>query len=161
MEVKNGERETVPAERFPLKNILLAPAVAGIGFILLNLTLLLNGLVFHWLDLLRPPPQPESWFVLRHIIFMVIILVISWAVFRTRLRVWFKAGFLMVPAAVTLLTIGMFLGRWPVLAYGMGGLLSLVILLYFYRTRKSWLYFYSVILVAVALLIFGLAGVDI
>jgi len=70
-------------------------------------------------------------------------------------------GCITVPIAVVLVTIGMFLYRWPVVAYSVGSLFSVGILYYLYRTKQPWLYFYAVILVSLSLLTAGLFGIEI
>jgi hypothetical protein len=143
--------------------------VAAIGFVLLNLTFLLNYLVFQFINIFMPsnpmPSNPESapqWFPLaRHILFLIIIALISWIVFRSKLRVLIKAIFMTVPTAVTLVTIGILLYPSPVLPYLVGALLTIGVLFYFYRTHRPWLYYYSVILVALVLMVFTLMGGEI
>jgi hypothetical protein len=148
-----------------VKNILSALAVAAGGFVLLNLTFLFNFLVFQVIDFFmprNPEVAPPRYFPLaRHALFLIIIALISWAVLRTRLRPLLKAIFMTVPAAVTLVTIGILLYPSPILPYLLGGVLTLGALLYFYLTKKPWLYYYSVVLVALALLVFTLMGGEI
>jgi len=66
-----------------------------------------------------------------------------------------------VPLAVVFVTFGMFLYRWPVAAYTLGSLFSISVLYYFYHTKQPWLYYYTVILVSLTLLLAGLLGVEI
>ena len=73
----------------------------------------------------------------------------------------YKAIYMTVPFAVVFLTIGIFLFRWPVLAYSVSGLFFFGVLYYFYRTRQPWLYYYTLILVAFVMLIAGLLGIEI
>jgi hypothetical protein len=87
--------------------------------------------------------------------------LISWLVFRSKLRVLIKAIFMTVPTAVTLVTIGILLYPSPFLPYLVGVILTIGVLYYFYRTHKSWLYYYSVILVALVLMVFTLMGEEI
>lgn len=151
-----------------LKNILSALAVAGFGFVLLNLTFLFDalyqGIIRRLVGLFMPLDYsgPQSWFPLvMHGSFVVVIGLISWLVWRTKWGVLTKAIYLTVPCAVVFVTIGMFLSNWPVLVYTLGGLLGLGVLSYFYRTKQPWLYYYSVILVGLTLAIFTLAGGEI
>jgi hypothetical protein len=66
-----------------------------------------------------------------------------------------------VPTAVALATIGIFLYRWPVVAFSTGGLFSVGVLCSFYRTKQPWIYYYTVILVATTLAIMTFLGVEI
>jgi hypothetical protein len=148
-----------------VKNTLSALAVVVIGFVLLNLTFLFNYLVFWLIDIFmprNPESVPPRWFPLtRHIIFLVIIALISWLVFRSKLPTLVKAIFMTVPTAVVLVTIGILLYPLPVLPYVIGALLTIGVLIYFYFTHKPWLYYYSVILVALVLMVFTLMGGEI
>lgn len=155
------------------KNILSAIAVAVFGFILLNLAFLFDFLIqslvvrlielittvdfktidfqtnFQWL----PPAM--------HGLFMVIIGIISWLVFRSNLGRLYKAIYMTVPLAAGFLTLGIFLYRWPIAAYSIGSMLGIGILYFFYRTKQPWLYSYAVILVGLAMLLVGLLSVEI
>ncbi len=147
-----------------VKNVLTALAVAVFGFVLLNITFLFNYLVFLVIDLVVPPDfiPANLWFTMvRHGLFLVIIGLISWFVFRSNLGVLYKAIFMTVPVAVFLVSIGIFLHDWPHIPYIIGGLSTLAVLFYFYRTKRHWLYYYSVILIALTLMIFTLLGGEI
>ncbi|MCX6012631.1 MAG: hypothetical protein NTV30_04335, partial [Chloroflexi bacterium] len=65
------------------------------------------------------------------------------------------------PLTVIFVTIGMFLYHWPIVPYLVGGLFTLSVLFYLYRSRKPWLYYYTLILVTLFLMIFTLLGGEI
>lgn len=149
-------------------NILSALAVAFFGFILLSLTFLLDFLFQRLIDgiiLLFKPVDINmvwAWFpTMKHILFVVIIILISWLVFRSRLNVLYKAIYMNVPTAVVLATLGIFTYRWPIITYSVGGLLCVCTLYYFNRTKQPWLYYYTVVLVGLILTIFTLSGGEI
>jgi hypothetical protein len=151
-----------------VKNILSAVAVAGFGFILLNLTFLFDFLFQSLIDgvikLFTPADinMAWSWFPpVKHVMFVVIIGIISWFVFRSKLDTLYKAIYMTVPLTVVLATIGMFLGQWPVISYPLGGLFVIGVLYYLFRTKGPWLYYYTLALVSLALLAVGLLGVEI
>lgn len=147
-----------------VKNILSALAVAVFGFVLLNLTFLLNFLLFQFINLFVSHEfmSAYQWFpMLRHALFLVIIILISWPIFRSKLGTLYKAIYLTVPLAVILVSIGIFLYPWPVVPYLVGGLFTIGVLFYLYRTRQPWLYYYTVLLVALTLMIFTLFGGEI
>ena len=138
--------------------------MAAIGFALLNLTFIFNYLVFQFIDIFMPgdPESVPRWLpMVRHILFLIIIALISWIIFRLKLPALIKASFLTVPTAVVLVTIGILLYPSPILPYLLSGVLTLGVLLYFYLTKKPWLYYYSVVLVALALMVFTLMGGEI
>lgn len=151
-----------------VKNILTALAVAGGGFVLLNLTFLF-GYLFQslvlWVISVFLPGEfvlTHNWFPpLMQAVFVTIIGLITLAVFRSKLSVLLKAIYMFVPVAVGLVTIGIFLFHWPRAAFLIGALLVIAALYHFFRTKQPWLYFYTLILVSVFLAIFSLAGGEI
>lgn len=162
MSTTEEERRLVTPTR--AKNILSALIVATVGFVLLNLTFLLYFLVFQFFDIFARGSidSPPAWIApVRYTVFLVIIALISWLVFRSKLPVLAKTTFLIVPAAVVLVVIGIASYPIPVLPYVIGAILTLGILSYFYRTHKHWLYYYSIILTALVLMIFGITGGEI
>ena len=152
----------------PVRNILSALAVTFFGFILLNLTFLSDalyqGAIRRFIGLFVPlgPELAFDWFPpLMHGSFVVIIGLISWLVFRSKLKIIYKAIFMTVPVAVVLVTTGMFLYHWPVVSYSVGAFLCTGTLYYFCRTKQPWIYFWAVILVGVTLAIFTTLGGEI
>jgi len=156
-------------DRNPIvKNILSALAVAIFGFILLNLTFLFDFLFQSLIDLIIKIFTPVNvnmdwqWFPpVKHAMFVVVIGLISWPIFKSKLRTLFKAIYMTVPLAVALVTIAILLYHWQIAVYSLGALFCIGVLYYFYRTKQPWLYYYTLILVSIALLIAGLAGVEI
>jgi len=151
-----------------VKNILQALAVAMFGFILLNLTFLFDFLIQTLIDsfikLFTPVYINRAWqwfSPLKHLLFVIIIGLVSWFIFRTKLKTLYKAIYMTVPLAVVFVSLGMFFYRWPIIAYSLGAIFSLGLLHYFYRTKKPWLYYYALILVSLTLAIFSLLGGEI
>ncbi len=147
-----------------VKNILAALAVAVFGFILLNLTFLFDWAVQSFIRRLFPANDNMAMQWLppaKHIIFLIIIAFLSWLVFKSKLRMIFKAIYSTVPAAVTFVTVGICFYQWPIISYSINILIYAGTILYLYRTKKSWLYYYSVTLVAVSLLVMGIFGMEI
>lgn len=151
-----------------LKNILSVVAITFFGFVLLNLTFVLDFLfvtaitklinLFTSIDLAITygwyPPVMQG-------LFIITIGLVSWLVFRSKLGTFLKAAYLTIPTAIALATVGMSLYRWPVVVYSLSGLLVIITLYYFYRTKKPWLYWYAIIIVSFALLIMVLTGAEI
>lgn len=150
------------------KNILSAVAVAGFGYVLLGLTFffdfLFQSLVDGIIKLFTSVDFNMTWHwfpPVKHAVFVVIIGLISWSIFRSKLGALYKAIYMTVPLAVVFVTLGIFFYRWPVAAYSLCSLFGVGVLYYFYRTKQPWLYYYTVILVGLALLLAGLLGVEI
>jgi hypothetical protein len=146
------------------KRILYALLIAIAGFILLNITFILYALFFNLFRLFLPNELPVEYrwlLILRHLLFMVIIGLISWPVLLSRIKPIFKAIYLMVPLATVFVTTGILLYEWPVLAYIISILIISGLLLYLWCTHRPWFYHYAVILVATGLLVFNLMGGEI
>ena len=138
------------------------------GFILLNITFVAAALfsfatrsiaglfvrMDYNLQLFWLPP-------LLHILFAVLILLVSWKVLSLRIPPIYKAIYLPVPVATVLVTLGLLLFQWPIASYSSGAAATLVTLYYLYRTRQPWLYYFSVIFFSVILAIFTALGGDI
>ena len=149
-------------------NIFSVLAVAVFGFILLNLAFLFDalyqgivrGIVGFFISL-----GPESrlyWFPpLMHLSFLVLIGIISWIVLRSRLWTLLKAIYLCVPVVAVLVTLGMFLYGLPFVLYPLGALFCFGILYYLYRTKKPWIYYFTVIFLSIVMAIFTLSGGEI
>jgi hypothetical protein len=148
------------------RHVWYALGIALLGLLLLNVVFLLNFFVFSLIGVFVPEESVEAnrwtWFPpARHALFLVIVCAASWPILRSRLGTFFKATYLTVPVAVALATIGILLYRWPLLPYLIGGLLVAGTLYYLFRTRRPWPYYYSVILVALALTLLTLFGGEI
>lgn len=151
-----------------VKNILSAIAVAGFGFILLNLIFLIDfffqSLIDWFIKLFIAVDINRAWQwfpPLKHFLFVIIIGVISWFVFKSKLNTLLKAIYMMVPLAVIFVSLGIFFYRTPLVAYSLGGLIIIGFLYYFYRTKKPWLYYYTLILIGLTLAIFSFMGGEI
>jgi hypothetical protein len=151
-----------------LKNILSAVAVAGFGFILLNIAFIFD-FIFQSLIIgaikffvAGDPFMEFFWFPpMMHLLFAGVIGLISWFVLKSKLRPLLKAIYMTVPLAVVFVTIGIFLYRWPIAVFSLSGLFGAGVLYYLYRAKQPWIYYYTVILVGLVLAIFSLAGGEI
>lgn len=151
-----------------VKNILSAVAVAVFGLIMLNIAFIFDfifqSLIIGAIKIFTAgdPSMELFWFPpVMHILFMIVIGLISRFVLKSKLKPLFKAIYMTVPLAVVFVTIGMFLYRWPAAAYSLGGLFGAGVLYYLYRAKQPWIYYYTVILVGLVLAIFSLAGGEI
>lgn len=151
-----------------VKNILSALTVAVFGFVLLNLAFLFDFLFQSLIDgvvkLFTPVDfnMVWSWFPpVKHALFVIIIGLISWFIFRSKLGTLYKAVYMTVPLAVVFMTLGILLYRWPIFAYLSGFLFGFGVLYYFHRKKLPWLYYYTLILVGLVLAIFSLLGGEI
>lgn len=147
-----------------IKKILTIIAIPVAGFILLNLTFILAAVIHTIFFRLFIDNRTivNRWLpASRHVLFIIIILVLSWTIFKSKINDLFKAIFSMVPTAVILVTLGIFLYNRPIPLYFISGIFYGSIIFYLYKNKKPWFYYYSVSLVAVALLIMMILGIDI
>jgi hypothetical protein len=151
-----------------IKNILSIIVIPIFGFILLNITFLLNAVFqgilrrFLMIFINFDTEMNFRWLPgLMRILFVVFILIISFFVLRTKMKPIFKAIFLFVPTATILVTIGIFFYQIPAISYVIGFLLISGVIYYFYKTKQPWLYYYSVILISLVLAVFTLTGGEI
>ena len=151
-----------------VKNILWILAVTIGGFILWNIAFIFDALFqtvirgFFGLFITLDENARYYWFPwMMHGLFVVVICLISWPIFKSRLGTLYKAVYSTVPLAVIFVTIGVFLYQWPVLVYFFGGLFGIGVLYYLYTTKKSWIYYYAVIFTGLTLAIFTLMGGEI
>jgi hypothetical protein len=151
-----------------VKKILSALGVTVLGYVLLNLTFIFDALFQGLLRLIFRLFTPVdlmmtfNWFVpLMHGSFLIVIGLLTFAIFRSKLSVFLKAVYMPVPVAMGLATLGIFLYPWPVAVYSLGALACLGVLYYFYRTKQPWLYYFAVILTSLTLVIYTLSGGEI
>lgn len=146
------------------KTVLPAVLIAILGFALLNVTFMLD---FWWQSSLkfifwRNVELTDNWVpAVMQVSFVVIMAAVCWLIYRSKLGTIFKAAFTMVPVAIVLVFDGMLLFRWPMFAYGVGSLITIGTLVVFYYRKLPWLYWFSVIVVALGMLALGLSGTDI
>lgn len=143
-----------------IKNTLTAIIMAVVGFILLNISFVVNWAFQAVIDMAMHLftsmgfNNSNWWYpAAKHSAFIIMIAVICWRIYRLKIGDLTKATFLMVPTAVVLATIGIFLYQSPMIMYATGALAMLITLITFRRAKLSWHYYYAVIITAVALLI--------
>lgn len=147
-----------------IKNLLTIIVIPVVGYILLNLTFIFAFLVHTIFTrlFLMDINNGRSWIpVSRHIIFIIIILIISWMIFKSKIKELYKAIYSVVPTAVILVTVGIFLSNMPIALYTIAGIIYGLIILYLFKKKKPWYYYYSVSWVSLALLVMGILGIDI
>lgn len=148
-----------------VKIALTALAIPVLSYFLLTLTFLVDAGFQHLIDrLFQPTYSAETnWLPpSKHIMFLVLILVISFFILRAKkLKDFYKAVYSSVPTGFLLATAGLSLYRWPAVQYSVCVLIYAVILFYLFKTKRSWMYFYAVSAVALSLLLMNAFGVEI
>lgn len=141
-----------------IKKGLLIIAVPLLGFLLLCITYY----SFCWLDnginyISNGTMDPS----ITQAVFLLIIALVSIAIYRSKIRDEFKGIYTIVPTAVAFGTIFRLLFDWPIAAYAINFIIFFVEIFLLYALKKSLIYYYSVILVVVTLMIMIILGIKI
>lgn len=132
------------------QNIVSALVIVVGGFILFNLAFLLAAFVINITIDVLGMVQNEAPPVVGRILYLLLIFLISWFVFRSRLNDIIKATFLTMPLMIVLVMAGISLyqqSKWMIA--GIGALIICSVLSYIHKKRLPWLYYFSTIYVAV------------
>lgn len=147
-------------EKTWVKPVLSMACIVVGGFILFNVAFMLAALMMGTLarfDGTQGIPPAYG-----RIIFVLLILLISWFLLRSKLNDLIKATYLTMPLMIVLVMIGIFsfqLSQWVV--YILGGIVVAAVLYFIYLKKLSWLYYFATgYVVAVALFVM-IAGIDI
>lgn len=100
--------------------------------------------------------------IVGRVLYLFLIFLISWFVFRSRLNDIIKATFLTMPLMVILVMVGISLyqqSKWMIV--GIGAVIICAVLSYLYKKKLSWLYYFSTFYVAVLALCVMLFNVQI
>lgn len=165
--MKKREKESLFKNKL-FKNILSALAVAVFGFLLLNLTFMFDAIyqsIIRKIIGLFIPLGPELniyWLPpLLHFSFVLVIVVISWFILRSKLKTIYKAIYSVVPLATIFVTTGILFYQWQILVYLFSALFAAGVFYYLYRTKQPWIYYYTLILIGLTMLAVALLGIDI
>ncbi|MFA5047723.1 MAG: hypothetical protein WC516_01635 [Patescibacteria group bacterium] len=150
------------------KGVLSALAVIVFGFILLNLTFLFDALFQNFIDLIVGLftkinlNMSTRWFPMgKHLSFAILIIIISYFLFSSKLKTIYKSIFMTVPLMTLFLTIGIFLHQSPWIAGIIIAGLALGVFYYFYKTKQPWLYYYTLALICALMLIIAIFQIEI
>jgi len=148
------------------KNILSMLVIVGIGFVLFNVAFFIAYLVSEAYDIIIMPFADRfsiasaihfSW----HYLYIFIVLMLSWFVFRTRLNDLAKASFSTMPMVVVLAEVGVQFYRFPFLVWVIGVVFVCAVILFLYNTKRSWLYYFATIFVVAVVIFAMLSGMEI
>ncbi len=155
-------------ERPAVKNTLLALGVTVCGFILSNVAFVLDALYQRLIDAVAGilvTANPEAiapWYPrFKHFSFLAIMGLISWFVFKSKLKSFYKASIMVTVLAAAYATLGMIFWRWYGADYFAGGFLFIGVLSYLYFTKQPWIYYFSLALVSAVMLLITATGTSI
>jgi len=147
----------------PWVNHLIAAViiVAG-GFLLFNFAFISAAFIINTSIKLLNMPGNSAPPLLARVVYVVLILVLSWFVFRSRLSDTLKATFLTMPLMVVLVSIGIFTYQLTKgVVVGLGAAVVAAVLFYIRHKKLSWKYYFAVVYVAVLALMIMLLRIDI
>lgn len=133
-----------------VKKILLTIGITLLSFVLLNVTFIFD---FFVQSLIRRIVAYKQAFPSGHIIFLFIILFISWKIMTSKLNKFIKAVFLTVPLAVVYTTIGLMSYPDTLFSIIFCGLISVGCFLFLKHKKSHWYYYYSLVLISLLMLI--------
>ncbi len=141
-----------------VKSLLSVLVIIGGGFALFNLAFIIAAAIMWLTGIFTGLEGP------RHVvgIIMLILLVLSWFVFKSRLSNLLKATFLTMPLMTILVSLGLLLYEQPQwITYVIGAILIVMVLIYLYTKKLQWHYYVSTLYVGILALIIMITGMEI
>lgn len=132
------------------------------GFILFNVALLLAAFVINTSQRIIGMPQNATPQFLSRALYLALIFIISFFVFKSRLNVLIKATYFTMPLMVVLVMVGLLLYQQPKsLIAVIGTLIVSTVLFYLYKKKLSWQYYFATFYAAVLGLCIMLFNIEI
>lgn len=132
------------------KNVLSAIAVAAVGFILFNLAFLLAAIVLNGSKSILGMAENQAPPIAGRVLYLLLIFLIAWLIFRSRLNHIIKAAFLAMLLMVILVVVSISLYQNPKwMIAGIGAVIIFTVLSYLHKKKLSWLYYFSTFYVVV------------
>ncbi len=147
-----------------IRNTLLGLFIALSGFVLLNLTFLFYAAIINGVEMLLPSGfvQNNGWYMPVMMALISLGIIIGYIfVYKSKIEDIYKATLMTIPTAIILIMDGIALYRWSYAAFPVGAILTAGALYYFYKAKKPWLYWFAVIIVALALTVMVITGTEI
>lgn len=144
------------------KNLLSVLVIIVGGFVFFILSFLLYAFVINATMSVLKMTQNEAPPIIGRLLYLFLIFLISWFVFRSRLNSLIKAAFLTMPLMVILVMVGIILyqqSKWMITI--IGAVVIYGVLTYLYRKKLSWQYYFSTFYVVVLALYVMLFNVQI
>lgn len=144
------------------KNVLPMVVIVGGGFLLWNLAfMMLAGIATLERLILRTGEMGASYGLARSI-YLVLILLITYLIFRTKLPDYVKATVLTVPLISILVMIGMKCYIYPIwVSLTISGGFLLLIVLVIYLVKAKWVYYFATTYVGVVGLMIAVFQIEI
>lgn len=132
------------------KNTLSVLAVAAMGFILFNLAFILAAIVINGSMSVLGMAENAAPPAIGRVLYLLLIFLISWLVFRSRLNEIIKAAFLAMLLMVIIVMLGLSLYQYSMwITIGIGAVIISTVLFYVHKKKLSWLYYFSTFYVTI------------
>jgi hypothetical protein len=144
-----------------MKNILSVIVIAAGGFILFNVAFLLAAVVFNGIGTIMGTMEQGPGFIATGA-YLLLLLLISWLVFRSKLSHLVKATYLTMPLMAVLILAGVRLYQQPQwVVFGTGAVIVGAVTFYIFKKKLPWLYYFATFYVAALALYVVIAGIEI
>jgi hypothetical protein len=132
------------------KNVLSAVVIVVVGFILFNVAFILAAFVFNTVASLTGKDMEQGPRFAGVASYLIILALLSIAVFISKLTHLAKATFLTMPLMAVLILSGVMLYEQPSwVTFAAGATIVGAILIYLYTKKLPWLYYFATFYVAV------------
>jgi hypothetical protein len=150
----------VPMKLSPLqKKILEACGITVIGFALFNVAFMMVAAILGLIMMIAKTSIQNNG--LGFVIYLLILLILTILVFRSKLNIVLKAGYLCMPVMSVLVILGIVFYPYHWLVFGSAGLFIGILLGYLKMMKQPWQYLYSVLYCTVLGIIIILFNVQI
>lgn len=132
------------------KSILSAIFIVGVGFLLFNIAFMLAALVINIFMVIMGSPENVAPPFAGRIAYVIIVALISWLVLKSKLNDLMKATYLTMPLMVILILLGITIYQQPMWMTALiGATIVGIVLLFIYKKKLTWYYYFSTLYVAV------------
>ena len=130
-------------KRSSWKKILEAIGIAVIGFALFNVAFMMFAGILGLITLITNTPAQNN--TLGFVLFMLVLAGLTILVFRSKLSVSLKAGYLCMPVMTVLVMFGVLFYQNQILVFGLSGLFIGILLGIYWVKKLPWQYLFSVL----------------
>ena len=145
-----------------VKNVLSAFVIMGGTYILFNLAFISAAFVINGTMQVMGRSEFDAPPIISIIIYMVLVVIIFWIVYISKLNNTIKAMFFSLALMIVLVGLGISLyGLSKAVVLGLGGLIVSIVLYALYRKKMVWQYYFATFFVSALGVLIVLRDIDI
>ena len=129
------------------------------GFCLFQLAFFLAAIVMNGISTITNTMGQPPYLGL--VVYILLILIASYFIFRTKWHVIIKATYLTMPLMIVTIAVAILLYETPWIAYIVDGAIMGGLLIYLIATKKHWYYSVATLYVGVVLLLIQILNIEI